>query len=93
MSLQEYCDLIYRLLGGSFIGIREDIRKNVAIIADNDRSNTEKQAALKILHDYCHPKWLRDTGVKDMSWQEWNDLLSAFLDKAEDMAKIVSIEV
>ena len=86
MNLNEYskkiCDLLIR---SGYQDEANEIEFFVKIILTKDKGDEERIIAKNKLIPRCHPKWLGDYYINDVSYKEWTDLISKFKIKLQKM--------
>ncbi|WP_409309261.1 hypothetical protein [Pectobacterium sp. B1J-3] len=69
------CD---HLLSASIDKEAMEIASLIKIIIDENNDIEERNEAIDNLLSRCHPKWLGDYYIKDVTYQEWFTLISKF---------------
>ncbi|MCU5771742.1 hypothetical protein N5923_08790 [Erwiniaceae bacterium BAC15a-03b] len=82
MNLEEISDNICNeLIKSSYIDQADDIKRLMIKVLTLDVSDLIRNAAIDSLISRCHPKWLGDCYIKNITYKEWSDLVTKFNNK------------
>ncbi|TDB42694.1 hypothetical protein C5467_23605 [Photorhabdus khanii subsp. guanajuatensis] len=79
MNIKECSETLCKhLMDSCYQSEAEEISRLVNILLDNYTNEDEKMKATSNLLSRCHPRWLGDYYIKDVTYKYWTDLITKF---------------
>ncbi|NHB90457.1 hypothetical protein C5471_23380 [Photorhabdus tasmaniensis] len=79
MNIKECNEIICKhLIDSCYQDEANDIRNLTCIVLSNCASEDEKTISTNDLLSRCHPRWLGDYYIKDVTYKYWTDLITKF---------------
>ncbi|MFZ4835078.1 hypothetical protein [Rouxiella sp. Mn2063] len=82
MNLENISDKICSvLITSAYVDEAKEIKGLMINILTLEKHNPIRVSALESLISRCHPKWLGDYYINNVSYKEWTDLITKFKNK------------
>lgn len=82
MNLEKIGEKIYDILASSsYLDEANDIKDLMIKVLTLNKNDPLRMVAIDSLISRCHPKWLGDYYVNNVTYKEWTDLITDFKNK------------
>ncbi|WP_168404995.1 hypothetical protein [Erwinia amylovora] len=82
MNLEEVSQKICSvLISSAYVDEAREIKELMIIVLTLDENDPVRMSAIESLISRCHPKWLGDYYINNISYKEWTDLITNFKKK------------
>ncbi|ADP11298.1 hypothetical protein EJP617_16170 [Erwinia sp. Ejp617] len=82
MNLEEISEKICNILiSSAYFDEAKEIKELMNKALTLNKNDTIRMSAIENLISRCHPKWLGDYYVSNISYKEWTDLITNFKKK------------
>ncbi|KGT94594.1 hypothetical protein NG99_08245 [Erwinia typographi] len=82
MNLEQISEKICNMLtASSYFDEANDIKKLMIKVLTLNRNDSDRVNAIDSLISRCHPKWLGDYYINNITYKEWTDLITQFKNK------------
>lgn len=75
---EKICD---KLIFSSYVDEANEIKSLMTKLLTLDKSDPSRISAIDNLISRCHPKWLGDYYINNVTYKEWTDLITDFKKK------------
>ncbi|WP_034912095.1 hypothetical protein [Erwinia sp. 9145] len=79
---EKICDM---LIASSYFDEANDIRVLMMKILALNKNDPNRVNAIDSLISRCHPKWLGDYYINNVTYKEWTDLITQFKNKLNNV--------
>jgi len=82
MNLEDISDEICStLVSSAYFDEANEIKELIINVLKLEKNNPTRVSAIDSLISRCHPKWLGDYYINNVSYKEWTDLITKFKNK------------
>ncbi|MEN4913458.1 hypothetical protein [Erwinia amylovora] len=82
MNLEEVSQKICSvLISSAYVDEAREIKELMIKVLTLDENDPVRMSAIESLISRCHPKWLGDYYINNISYKEWTDLITNFKKK------------